>query len=117
MTATTYYKDDNGMLFANPSAKKIREKNLAIIDIDVANAQIKNSKEPTDIQRADDAQSWAKTELDWVDIQLKYNVSGDTARSKFSDEVLYAYAIDCRNYVQNIDGVLTIMTDKPSRPE
>lgn len=62
------------------------------------------------------AQIYAKRELDWVDVQLKYNANGDTARSKFTDEVLYAYAIECRDYVQNIDGVLTIMTDKPDRP-
>lgn len=67
-------------------------------------------------QLSSQAQSEMKTELEWVDIQLKYNASGDADRSKFTNEVLYAYAIACRDYVQNIDGVLTIVGDKPTRP-
>ena len=118
MSSSIYYKDQRGKLWANPTKKAITKNSLVAIDTNTAGKILKSINELTVEQHAvSAAQSWAKTELSWVDIQLKYNVSGDTARSKFTNEILYAYAIKCRNYVQNIDGVLTIMTDKPSRPQ
>lgn len=57
-----------------------------------------------------------ESELNWVDIQLKYHATGDTKRAVISLDSLNAYAIKCRDYVQNIDGVLTIVGDKPVRP-
>jgi hypothetical protein len=56
------------------------------------------------------------SELNWVDIQLKYHSTGDTKRATISLDSLNSYAIKCRDYVQNIDGVLTIVGDKPVRP-
>ncbi len=115
ISKTVYYKDSDGNLFANPSAKRIANKSLTRVDNDIAVAQIAANNEPTPEQLALNAQAWVNAELLWVDVQLKYNASNDTSRMSFSDDVLYAYAIECRDYVQNVDGVLTIMTDKPSR--
>jgi hypothetical protein len=57
-----------------------------------------------------------ESELNWVDAQLKYHATGDTKRAIISIDSLNTYAIKCRDYVQNIDGVLTIVGDKPVRP-
>lgn len=63
-------------------------------------------------------QSEMIAELNWVDLQLKYHSTGDVKRAVSSVELLNAYAIQCRDYVQNVDGVLTINPDmdKPVRP-
>lgn len=61
-------------------------------------------------------QTEMESELNWVDVQLKYHSTGDTKRAIISLDSLNSYAIKCRDHVQNIDGVLTIVGDKPVRP-
>lgn len=61
-------------------------------------------------------QSEMMSELSWVDVQLKYHATGDAKRAIISIESLNDYAINCRDYVQSVDGVLTIVGDKPVRP-
>ncbi len=56
-------------------------------------------------------------ELGWIDLQFKYHQTGDIKRSISTIEALSAYAIQCRDHVQYIDDVLTIVGDKPTRPE
>lgn len=69
----------------------------------------------TALELAQIAQSEMIAELNWCDLQIKLHASSDKrAVSKLDD--IYAYARACRDYVQNIDGELTIMTDKPVRP-
>ena len=69
------------------------------------------------LHEAQVSQSEMISELDWVDLQLKYHASGDTKRSVSTVDLLNQYAIACRDYVQNIDGILTIVGEKPVRPE
>ena len=71
----------------------------------------------TEFELSKIAQSEMQTELYWVDLQLKYHSSNDTKRMISTIELLNAYAIECRDYVQNVESVLTIVGDKPVRPE
>ncbi len=73
--------------------------------------------QPSIEQLAQAAQADMQTELEWVDLQLKYHATSDASRSVSTVESLNRYAIQCRDYVRNIDGVLTIAGDKPTRPE
>lgn len=115
---TKYFtREDGSGLWANPTAKVIADYSLIAISKTDGAAKIAEINTPTNEQLAAKAQADVIIELDWADVQLKYNASGDTKRIKFTDESLYAYIIQCRNYVQNIDGVLKIITDKPSRPQ
>lgn len=70
---------------------------------------------PTDAQLAKVAQSEMVHELDWCDLQIKLHTSSDR-RAIATIEDIYAYARACRDYVQNIDGELIIVGDKPVRP-
>lgn len=70
---------------------------------------------PTPEQLANSAQAEMKAELDWADIEIKKHQEGHT-RTVATPEELYAYKNACRDYVRNIDGVLTIVGDKPVRP-
>lgn len=67
-------------------------------------------------QLANIAQSEMVNELNWCDLQIKLHQSSD-GRAVSTLENIFAYARSCRDYVRNIDGVLTIIGDKPSRPE
>ena len=71
----------------------------------------------SDVINAELAQENMQEELAWVDLQLKYHATSDSSRSVSTVEALNNYAIQCRDYVRNIDGVLTIVGDKPTRPE
>lgn len=63
------------------------------------------------------AQSEMITELEWVDLQLKYHHTNDIRRAVSTIENLSKYAAACRDYVRNSDGVLTIFGERPARPE
>ena len=65
---------------------------------------------------AEATQSEMVTEVDWADIEIKKHTEGHT-RTVATLEELYAYKNACRDYVRNIDGVLTIVGDKPIRPQ
>ncbi|AUS00335.1 hypothetical protein NVP1273O_58 [Vibrio phage 1.273.O._10N.286.54.C7] len=72
--------------------------------------------ELTPEQLANIAQSEMVNELNWCDLQIKLHQSSDS-RAVTTLENIFAYARSCRDYVRNLDGVLTIVCDKPSRPE
>lgn len=67
-------------------------------------------------QLASIAQTEMVNELNWCDLQVKLHQSNDS-RAVATLEDIFAYARSCRDYVRNLDGVLTIVGDKPSRPE
>ncbi len=69
-----------------------------------------------DVNLAQVAQAEIITELNWVDLQLKYHSAGDTKRKVATLPKMKAYAVACRDYVRNFDGVLTIVGEKPVRP-
>lgn len=70
---------------------------------------------PTDEQLATVAQCEMVHELSWCDLQIKLHASSDR-RAVAAIDNIHAYARGCRDYVQHIDGVLTIVGDKPTKP-
>ena len=62
------------------------------------------------------AQSDMINELKWSDIEISKHNEGHS-RTTSSLELLYKYKNQCRDYVQHIDGVLSIVGDSPVRPE
>lgn len=70
----------------------------------------------SDEQIALEAQSDMISELSWADIEVKKHVEGHS-RTISTIEVLYEYKNKCRDYVRDIDGVLTISGEKPERPQ
>lgn len=68
------------------------------------------------LKLAKDAQSDMVEELSWADVQLNYVLDGDS-RATLTELSLRAYRCECRDYVQYVDGVLTVVGDKPTRPE
>ena len=72
--------------------------------------------ELTPEQLAGIAQTEMVNELNWCDMQVKLHQSSDDRAIAELDDV-FSYARSCRDYVRNLDGVLTIVGDKPSRPE
>jgi hypothetical protein len=61
---------------------------------------------------------WVQTELDYVDIQLKYHTTGDTKRQQLTESNWHQYAIELRDYTsKNDDGRTVIVGAKrPERP-
>ena len=56
------------------------------------------------------------SEMDWADTQLKYHLTNDTERTVSTVDLLHSFIINCRNHVRNVDGVLTVVGNKPIRP-
>ncbi|CAH9016896.1 conserved hypothetical protein [Vibrio phage 217E38-1] len=75
-----------------------------------------SAPEPTIEQLSITAQAEMINELNWCDLQIKLHQSSDS-RAVATLEDIFAYARHCRDYVRNLDGVLTIVGDMPSRPE
>lgn len=72
--------------------------------------------DPTSEQLAVIAQTEMIIELNWCDMQVKLHQSSDD-RAIAELEDIFSYARSCRDYVRNLDGVLTVVGDKPSRPK
>lgn len=58
-----------------------------------------------------------EAELTWAMIQREYHLTNDVKRMRIARDVLDKYSIACRDHVQNINGVLKIVGEKPVRPE
>ncbi len=61
-------------------------------------------------------QAEMQSELAWATIQREYHLTNDEKRMVISMEDLSAFSIACRDHVQVIDDVLTIVGEKPKRP-
>lgn len=112
-----YYKDENNQLFVSPASDMVEKQGLISITKAEFSTLLGTQNAITEEQLTLDAQTKMRAELEWVDLQLKYHASGDTGRACSTVDLLYDYAIQCRDYVQNIDGQLVIMTEEPVRPE
>lgn len=108
-----YYKNKESKIYAYKRA--LRETDLTLI----TEEEVKLILNPalTVVQIAKAAQSEMIAELNWIDLQLKIHNTNDTKRMVSTVDLLCKYAIECRDYVQNIEGVLAIVGDKPVRPE
>jgi len=72
--------------------------------------------DPTPDQLANIAQTEMIIELNWCDLQVKLHQSSDSRAVATLDDI-FSYARSCRDYVRNLEGLLTISGDKPSRPK
>lgn len=70
---------------------------------------------PSDEKLAQQAQLEMISELNWCDLQIKLHESRDR-RSVATIEDVYSHSRACRDHVQNVDGTLAIVGDKPERP-
>lgn len=73
--------------------------------------------EPVLPTEAELRQKEMEVELTWAMIQREYHLTNDIKRMRIARDVLDKYSIACRDHVQEINGVLKIVGEKPVRPE
>ncbi|SIO94779.1 hypothetical protein [Vibrio spartinae] len=60
---------------------------------------------------------WVVSELDYVDVQLKYHATGDTKRQQLTVDDWNAYAIALRDYTTVENGLVVVLeSERPTRP-
>ena len=82
------------------------------------NATIKtvaNKQAEAQQQLVNEADAHVQAELAYADRQVQYHTES-SSRATLTIEQWYAYKESLRDYVQVIDGVRNIATDKPERP-
>lgn len=68
------------------------------------------------VAEAEARQKEMQEDLAWATIQREYHLTGDVKRMVISMEDLSKFSIACRDHVQIVDGVLTIIGERPIRP-
>ncbi|WNJ96528.1 hypothetical protein RND59_05385 [Vibrio ruber] len=60
---------------------------------------------------------WVVSELDYVDVQLKYHATGDTKRQQLTVDDWNAYAIALRDYTTVENGLVVVLeSERPTLP-
>jgi hypothetical protein len=111
-----YYHKKDGICSACSEQKLTKKGNHDKVNLtwDEIQPYINPEKAPGQLARI--AQSEMIKELDWSDIEISKQFDGHSRRIS-TVELLRAYKNACRDYVRNVDGVLTISGNKPVRPE
>lgn len=112
-----FYKDANENPYFNPTKKIIDQFELIGISEIEFNELVNPQKSNDELfyEEAKKEQSIMIEELNWCDLQMKYIEDNDDRMEACCDSIR-EHRKACRNHVKNIDGVLTIVGDRPVRP-